>query len=114
MVNGDYETMAARASKYTAAANTYGTAGERLRIHELDGYLAAVSGDLETSAAKLAQANQLNPIVLYYSAVANAGLGNSEKARDLATRAAYRNTLSPNLPFFRSAAIELINELEAD
>ena len=50
--------------------------------------------------------------MLYYAATANAGLGNTEKAADLAMRAAYRNTLSPNLPFFRQEALALLAELE--
>ena len=63
-------------------------------------------------AAALKQANQLDPIVLYWSAVANSSIGNTDKAKDLAPRAAYRNTLSPNLPFFRVQAIQLLEELE--
>jgi hypothetical protein len=41
-------------------------------------------------------------------------MGKAEKAIDLANRAAYRNTLSGNLPFFRDEAIALLKELEAD
>ncbi len=68
---------------------------------------------METSAAELGQANLLDPIVLYYCALANSSLGNTEKAIDLANRAAYRNTLSGNLPFFRDEAMVLLKELEA-
>ena len=114
MVGGDHETLASRAAEYTAAVEENGTAGERLRIYELAGYLAAVNEDFTTSAAELDQASQLNPIVLYWSAMANHGIGNTEKAKDLATRAANRNTLSPNLPFFRSHALQLLEALEAD
>ena len=114
MVNGDHETLASRAAEYAAAAEVNGTAFERLRIHELAGYLAAVNEDFETSAAELAQASQLNPIVLYWSAMANNSIGHTDKAKELATRAATRNTLSPNLPFFRSAALQLLKALEAD
>jgi len=114
MVVGDHETLASRAAEYSAVAEIDGTASERLRIHELAGYVAAVNGDLTTSAAELAQANQLDPIVLYYSAVANNGIGDKAKAKDLATRAASRNTLSPNLPFFRREALKLLEALDAD
>lgn len=112
MVDGDHETLASRAADYTAAAETDGTAFERLRIHELAGYIAAVNGDLATSARELAQANQLDPIVLYYAAVANNSIGNMEMARDLAMRAAYRNTLSANLPMFRQEALQLLADLD--
>lgn len=114
MVDGDIETLASRAAEYTAAAEASGTASERLRVHELAGYLAAVNEDFKTSAAELSQASQLNPIVLYWSALANKSIGNTEKAKDLATRAATRNTLSPNLPFFRNEALQLLELLEAD
>jgi tetratricopeptide (TPR) repeat protein len=70
--------------------------------------------DFETAAAEFAAANQLEPIVLYWAAVANRNLGNTEQAVDLANRAAYRNTLSPNLPFFRDEALALLEELEAE
>jgi tetratricopeptide (TPR) repeat protein len=114
MVTGDHDTLASRAADYTAAVEEAGSAFERLRIPELAGYVAAVNEDYASSAAELAQANQLNPIVLYWSAMANAGIGNTEQARDLASRAAYRNVLSPNLPFFRQQALQLLADLEAD
>ena len=108
MIGDDSEAAASRAAEYTAAAEADGTAFERRRIHELAGYLAE---DSETSAKELSQANQLEPIVLYWSAVAHKELGNKDKAIDLATRAANRNTLSPNLPFFRDEALKLLDEL---
>lgn len=112
MVEGNLETAASRVARYTAAAEAPGTAFERRRIHELNGCLAGANGDNETSAAELAQASQLEPTALYWAAVANKSLGNTEKAIDLATRAAYRNTLSANLPFFRDRALALLEELE--
>ena len=114
MVAGDLETAAARVAEYNAAAEAHGTAFERRRIHELNAFLAQGNEDSETAAAEFAQANQLEPTALYWAAVANKILGNSEKAADLANRAAYRNTLSPNLPFFRDEALTLLEELEAE
>ena len=113
MVKGDIDTSAARATEYSAAVAGVGTLFEQWRVHEIAGYIAASRGDMETSAAELGQANLLDPIVLYYCAMANSSLGNMEKAIDLANRAAYRNTLSANLPFFRDEAIALLKELEA-
>jgi tetratricopeptide (TPR) repeat protein len=114
MVAGDLETAASRVAEYNAAAEAHGTAFERRRIHELNAFLAQGNEDPETAAAEFAQANQLEPIVLYWAAVANKILGNSEIAADLANRAAYRNTLSANLPFFRNEALALLEELEAE
>lgn len=112
IVDDDIETATARAAEYTEAAEAGGTASERRRIHELAGYLAASNGDNATSAAELAQANQLEPIVLYWQAVANREIGNDAKAADLAMRAAYRNTLSPSLPLFRDAALGLLEDIQ--
>ena len=113
IVTDDIETATARAAEYKAATQAHGTASEWRRIHELNGYLAGADGDNETSAAELAQANQLDPIVLYWAAVANKNIGNGHKASDLATRAVYRNTLSANLPLFRTEAIKLLEDLES-
>ncbi len=114
MVSGEIETAASRVAEYNAAAEAHGTAFEQRRIHELNAYLAQMNEDSETAAAEFAQASQLEPTALYWAAVNNRILGHTEKAADLANRAAYRNTLSPNLPFFRDEAIALLEELEAE
>jgi tetratricopeptide (TPR) repeat protein len=108
MINEDMQIARSRAAEYYAAAEADGTAFERRRIHELAGYLAE---DSETAVNELSQASQLDPIVLYWFAVAQKDLGNKGQAIDLATRAANRNTLSPNLPFFRDEALQLLDEL---
>ena len=112
IVDDDLETAEARAADYAAATKAGGTAFEQRRVHELAGYIASIKGDAKMSAAELAQANQLDPIVLYWQAVANKDAGNEDKASELANRAAYRNTLSANLPLFRDEAITLLEELE--
>lgn len=114
MVDGEIESSASIAAKFATAVEANGIAFERRRVHEINGYLAASNEDSEASVGELAQANQLDPIVLYWSAVAHKSLGNTDKAVDLATRAATRNTLSPNLPFFRDEALELLDELAAE
>lgn len=109
----DAEAAAARTAEYTAAAEANGTAFERRRIHALAGYLAMTNDDMAAGAEHLAQASQFNPVVLYWSAVAQNAIGNKDKAMDLASRAANRNTLSPNLPFVRAKAMKLLEELNA-
>ena len=113
VVADDLEEASARAAEYTAAAEAHGTTFEKRRIHELAGYLASMNDDAAGAADHLAQANQLDPIVLYWSAVANKDAGNSGKAIELAKRAASRNTLSANLPFFRQEALQLVEGLNA-
>jgi tetratricopeptide (TPR) repeat protein len=114
MIADDSEAAATRTAEYSAAAEMNGTAFEKLRIHELAGYLAMNNEDLEAAVQHFDQASQLNPVLLYWSAWANAELGNTDRAIDLATRAANRNTLNGNLPFFRSAALELLAALTAE
>ena len=101
------------AAGYTAAVAESGTGFERRRVHELAGYIAMAGEDFETAVAELAQGTQVNPIVLYWSAVANRAAGNSEAAADLANRAATRNVLSGNAPFARADALKLVDELAA-
>ena len=101
------------AAGYSAAVAESGTGFERRRVHELSGYLAMVGEDYETAVAELAQGTQVNPIVLYWSAVANRAAGNNEAAADLAHRAATRNVLSGNAPFARADALKLVDELAA-
>ena len=114
MIGGESETAASRTAEYLAAVDAAGTAFERLRAHELSGYLAMHNEEFDAAAAHFDSASQLDPIVLYWSAVVNRDLGHTDKARDLAERAANRNTLSANLPFFRAAAVELNMELSPE
>ena len=114
MVAEDFETAGERTMKYTAAVKENGTAFERRRAHELMGYMSMINDDMEAGLEHLAQANQQNPHVLYWSAVAHNSLGHKDKAIELVTRAANRNTLSPNLPFVRAKALEALVGLQEE
>ena len=112
MVAEDFETAGEKTAEYVAAVEESGTAFERRRAHELTGYMSMINEDMEGGIEHLAQANQQNPHVLYWSAVAYNSLGNKDKAMDLVARAANRNTLSPNLPFVRAKALEALASLQ--
>jgi tetratricopeptide (TPR) repeat protein len=112
MVAENAEAAAERTAEYTTAVEENGTAFERRRAHELNGYMAMINEDMEGGVEHLAQANQQDPHVLYWSAVAYKSLGNKDKAMDLVARAANRNTLSPNLPFVRAKALEALASLQ--
>jgi len=114
MVAEDAEAAAARTAEYTAAVKESGTSFERRRAHALAGYMAMINDDMQAGVDHLAQANQFNPHILYWSAMAQNALGNKEAARDLLNRAANRNTLSANLPFVRSKALEAIASLDEE
>jgi tetratricopeptide (TPR) repeat protein len=111
MITSDGEKATALVAKYRSAAEQEGTAAERRRVHEHAGYLAIMNEDDATAMAELALANNFDPVVLYWSAVVNKNVGNNERAIELATRAVTRNTLSGNLPFYRSNALLLLDEL---
>ena len=111
LIRDEPEAAAGIAEEYNAAVAESGTQSEQRRMHELAAYIAMNKEDYATASGEFSQANQLDPIVLYWYAVTENELGNTEKARDLAYRAAYRNTLSGNLPFFRNDAIELYETL---
>jgi len=111
MVGGDGESAASRTAEYIAAAEAQGTAFEKMRVHELSGYFAMNQEDNDAAAMHFAKSSQLQPIPLYWAARVNQALGRLDKARELAQRAANRNTLSLNLPFFRADAVALLAEL---
>lgn len=111
MIADDNETAANRAAEYAVEAEMHGATFEKRRAHELAGYIAMGTGDYEAGLAELAQANQLDPIVLYWTAYAHKELGNTEQAANYADRAANKNTLSGNLPFFRNQALAMLDEL---
>lgn len=114
MVAENAEAAAERTAEYTAAVKEGGSAFERRRAHALAGYMAMINDDMQGGVDHLAQANQFNPHILYWSAVAHNALGDKEKARDLLIRAANRNTLSANLPFVRAKALEAIEKLDQE
>lgn len=114
MIGGQSDLAAERTAEYLSAVDAAGTTFEKIRGHEVSAFLAMHNEELESAANHFDKASQLNPIVLYWSAVVNRDLGNLDKARELADRAANRNTLSQNLPFFRAAAVELSAELAAE
>ena len=113
MVDGKNELATERTAEYVAAASEHGTAFEKRRIHELQGFLAMLNEDTAGTAEHLAQASQTNPVVLFWAAMAHRDLGNLERAKELADQAANRNTLSNLLPLVRSEAQDLLDELAA-
>ncbi len=84
---------------------------EQRRILELEGYSALLAEDYNLAVEKLAEGNQMEPVVRYFSALACEGAGDLEAARYHAEAAAYRNTLAISLPYFRPQALELLERL---
>jgi tetratricopeptide (TPR) repeat protein len=113
MIDKDMEKAANLTAEYTAAAEARGTAFEKRRSHALKGYLAMMNDDMAGGAEHLAKANQFNPAVLYWQGVAHAELGNTDKARQLLTRAASRNTLHGQFAMMHDDAAEMLTKLSS-
>ncbi len=106
--SGDLDAAAARLEEYKAAVAEKNIPFEVRRTHELAGMLALHSDDPETARAELAQANQLDPWVLYLQARACQHAGDEEGMRAFAAQAAGWNQLNLNLAFVKSKAEHLL------
>ena len=114
LVSQDRKIAKTKAAEYKLVAEAYGTAFERRRIRALSGFLAILNEDWDNASQELGRASRINPVVIYWAAVANKNAGNEEKAAELANRAANRNTLSANLPLVRAEALRLLEDLGSD
>ena len=94
----------AKAQEYAAAVAAKRVPFEMWQQHELAGRIALEEKGYATAAAELEQANQQDPRVMYLLAVALQGKGDTEKAEELATRAADFNGLSATYGFVRGKA----------
>ncbi len=102
------DDAANRLDDYKSAVAAKNIPFEVRRTHELAGMLALHRKDPETAATELAQANQLDPWVLYLQAKARQATGDDQGMRDFATRAADWNQLNLNLAFVKSKAAHLL------
>lgn len=104
----DLATAKARAASYEKAVAAKQIRFEIRQQHELVGLIALAEGKHKVAAAELAQANQQDPRVLYHLAVALAGTGDAQKARNAAKKAFEFNGLSLNYGFVRAKAKGLL------
>jgi tetratricopeptide (TPR) repeat protein len=109
----DADAAAARVADFKSQVEAAGgTALERFQVHAAAGLLALSQQDYATAVTELSQSDQTNPVVLYWLAMAHDGAGDPSAAAGLASKAASHNPLSPNAPFVRAEALELVNKLE--
>jgi len=77
--------------------------------HELAGLIALAEKDFETALAELKQANQQNPRVLYWLAVAYLGKGDAAGAKKSCQLAAEFNGLNFNYAYVRTKARKMLD-----
>lgn len=109
LVRGDLETAAAKAEEYRATAKP-DLPVEAGRSHELAGRIALERGDPETALRELSEADQEDPRILYFQALAWRARGDREKTRELAKRAADYNDLDVGYALVRGRAQRLLAE----
>ncbi len=104
----DLDAAAAKLEEYRSAVAAKNIPFEVRRVHELAGMLALHRKAPEAAAAELAEANQLDPWVLYLQAKACQQAGDQEGVRAFAEKAASWNQLNLNLAFVKSKAEHLL------
>jgi tetratricopeptide (TPR) repeat protein len=93
LAKGDRAAAREHAIAYLAGAEARQNTFRIRQAHELAGSIALAETKYDEAIAHLERANQTNPQVLYWTALAYKGKGNTEKAKELAGRAAKANVL---------------------
>ncbi len=104
LASDDLASAKAKGAAYSKAVAVKRIPFELRQGRELAGRIALAEKDYATAAAELRQANQQDPRVLYLTAVALQGKGDSRAARELAVQASEWNALSNTYAFVRSQA----------
>jgi tetratricopeptide (TPR) repeat protein len=93
LAKGDVATAKKEAEEYMSGATARNNAFRTRQAHEVAGAIALKEKSYDAATEHLAQANQQDPQVVYYTALAYQGKGDSAKARELAAKAANANVL---------------------
>jgi tetratricopeptide (TPR) repeat protein len=108
LATGDLATARTEAAAYAEGAAARENSFRIRQAHELTGSIALEEKKYDEAIAHLAQANQQNPQVLYWTALAYKGKGDAAKAKEYGGKAAEANLL-PQIPyaFVRAEASKL-------
>jgi tetratricopeptide (TPR) repeat protein len=93
LAKGDLARAKAEAAAYEAGATSRSNTFRVRQAHELMGSIALTEKQYDQAIAHLGQANQQDPQVLYWTALAHQGKGDRAKAQELAAKAANANVL---------------------
>jgi len=108
LAKGDLAAAKAEAKAYADGATARRNSFRVRQSHELTGSIALTEKQYDDAIAHLGQANQQNPQVVYLTALAYAGKGDSARAKELAAKAANANVLPlASYAFVRAKAKKL-------
>jgi tetratricopeptide (TPR) repeat protein len=93
LAKGDLATAKAKAKSYAEGAAARQNSFRIRQSHELLGAIALKEEQYDEAIAHLGQANQQNPQVIYWTALAYEGKGDKAKAKEYAGKAASANVL---------------------
>jgi tetratricopeptide (TPR) repeat protein len=107
---GDLEAAERNAQEYAEQTARRELPFELRRRHELFGILALERGEYDTAIAELAEGDQQNPRILFLTALAYDGKGDSTLARQAFESAANFNGLSFSYAYCRRPALEILDQ----
>ena len=108
LAKGDISTARTEAAAYLEGAEARQNTGRVLQAHELAGSIALTEKKYDEALTHLGQANQQNPQVVYWTALAYQGKGDAAKAKEYGAKAAKANLLPQiGYAFIRADAARL-------
>jgi tetratricopeptide (TPR) repeat protein len=105
---GDLKTARAQAALYRTQVDVKKVPFEVKLMHELLGTVALAERQYDTALSELAKANEQSPRVLYLTALALQGKGDTQRARTTARAVADFNALDPTYAFVRPEAQKML------
>jgi lipopolysaccharide biosynthesis regulator YciM len=107
VARNDLATAKAKSAEYARQVAPKKRPFEVRAQHELAGMIALAEKDYATAVTELQAANQQDPRILYFLALATKGAGDTARAAKFATKAANFNGLAFNYAFVRNKARKL-------
>jgi tetratricopeptide (TPR) repeat protein len=105
---GDLKTAQEQAQAYQTQVDVKKVPFEVWQVHELLGMIAIAERHYDVALTELGKSNPQDPRVLYFTAVALQGKGDTERARVAAQAVAEFNELNGNYAYVRPAAQKML------
>jgi tetratricopeptide (TPR) repeat protein len=105
---GDLKTAQAQAALYNTQVDVKKAPFEVWQVHELLGMIAIARRQYDVALGELARSTDQNPRVLYLTAVALQGKGDTQRSRAAAQAVAEFNALNFNYAYVRAAAQKML------